>query len=206
MGNANLNEDDFIKYQEDNNISVGAGLGSSTLSIKGYSSTNNIDKTISSISDIINHPRIKQEEFDEAISRLQDGMKRSKDSSNSLYIDHQAKINPLYTSKAEVEEGLKSVTLEEVQELHNYIRGLSENPGAYFFLDDKKFKVYKSRIFSDEILGEIGQFVEASKRGLLFQTKNGLLALDDIQLEGKKRMDYKSFINGYKDIINKHLN
>lgn len=88
------------------------------------------------------------------------------------------------------------------EELRNYIRGLSDHPGAYFYLDDKKLKVYKARIISDEITGEVGDIVEASKRGFIIQTINGLLSLDDIQLEGKKRMDYKSFINGFKDLVN----
>lgn len=88
------------------------------------------------------------------------------------------------------------------EKLRNYIRGLSDNPGAYFYLDEKKLKVYKARIISDEIIGEVGDIIEASKRGFIIQTINGLLSLDDIQLEGKKRMDYKSFINGFKDLVN----
>ena len=114
--------------------------------------------------------------------------------------------NNLVTYASMIKPEQEKLSLEMTkEELHNYIRGLSENPGAYFYLEGKKFKIYKSHIFSDEIIGEKGQIVEASKKGLLLQTKNGLLALDDIQLEGKKRMDYKSFINGFKDILNKHL-
>ena len=86
--------------------------------------------------------------------------------------------------------------------MRNYIRGLADNPGAYFYLNDKKLKVYKARIISDEILGQVGDIIEASKRGFIIQTINGLLSLDEVQLEGKKRMDYKSFINGFKDLIN----
>lgn len=113
----------------------------------------------------------------------------------------------LVTFASMIKPEQEKLSLEMTKEqLHNYIRGLSENPGAYFYLEGKKFKIYKSRIFSDEIIGEIGQIVRANKTGLLLQTSNGLLALDDIQLEGKKRMDYKSFINGFKDIENKHLN
>ena len=88
------------------------------------------------------------------------------------------------------------------EQLRNYIRGLADNPGAYFYLNDKKLKVYKARIISDEILGQVGDIIEASKRGFIIQTINGLLSLDEVQLEGKKRMDYKSFINGFKDLIN----
>ena len=121
MGNKDFNEDEFLRYQEDNNISIGASLGSSTMNIKGYSSTKNIEKTINGLADLIKNPRIQEKEFNEAISRIQDSISRSKDTSNSLYVDHQANINPLYTSKKDVIDGLKTVTIEEVQELHNYI-------------------------------------------------------------------------------------
>lgn len=91
------------------------------------------------------------------------------------------------------------------EELFGYIRGLSDEPGAYLYLDEAKFKIYKSEIISDEILGEVGQIVKADKNGLYLQTVNGLLNLLIVQKEGKNKMDYKSFVNGNKDILNKIL-
>lgn len=91
------------------------------------------------------------------------------------------------------------------EELHGYIRALSETPGAYLYLEGLKFKIYRSQIISDEVLGEIGEIVKADKKGLYLQTKNGLLALVDVQLEGKKRMDYMSFINGHPNLLHKLL-
>lgn len=91
------------------------------------------------------------------------------------------------------------------EELHGYIRALSETPGAYLYLEGLKFKIYRSQIISDEVLGEVGEIVKADKKGLYLQTKNGLLALVDVQLEGKKRMDYMSFINGHPDLLHELL-
>lgn len=91
------------------------------------------------------------------------------------------------------------------EELHGYIRALSDVPGAYLYLEGLKFKIYRSQIISDELLAEVGQIVKADKKGLYLQTKNGLLALLDVQLEGKKRMDYMSFINGHPNLLNKKL-
>ncbi len=91
------------------------------------------------------------------------------------------------------------------EELHGYIRALSETPGAYLYLEGLKFKIYRSQIISDEVIGEIGEIVKADKKGLYLQTKNGLLALVDVQLEGKKRMDYMSFINGHPNLLHKLL-
>ena len=91
------------------------------------------------------------------------------------------------------------------EDLFGYIRGLSDEPGAYLYLDNAKFKIYKSEIINDEILGEVGQIVKADKNGLYLQTVNGLLNLLIVQKEGKNKMDYKSFVNGNKDILNKIL-
>lgn len=91
------------------------------------------------------------------------------------------------------------------EELRGYIRALSDVPGAYLYLHDLKFKIYRSQIVSNEIIGEVGEIVKADKKGLCLQTKNGLLALLDIQLEGKKRMDYMSFINGHPNLLGEKL-
>jgi len=91
------------------------------------------------------------------------------------------------------------------EEIYGYIRGLSDAPGAYLYLDNLKLKIFKAKIYSEEKLGEIGQIVKADKNGLLLQCKNGLLALLELQKEGKNRMDYKSFINGNQGINGKIL-
>ncbi len=92
------------------------------------------------------------------------------------------------------------------EEIFGYIRGLADVPGAYLYLDNLKLKIFKSKIYSDEILGEVGQIVKADKSGLILQTKNGLLSLLELQKEGKNRMDYKSFINGNQGLVGKKLN
>ena len=91
------------------------------------------------------------------------------------------------------------------EELHGYIRALSDIPGAYLYLQGLKFKIYRSSIVSDELIGKVGEIVKADKKGLHLQTKNGVLALIDVQLEGKKRMDYMSFINGHPNLLHELL-
>ena len=91
------------------------------------------------------------------------------------------------------------------EQLFGMIRALSDVPGAYLYLDELKFKVYQSQIVSDEIIGDIGEIVKADKKGLHLQTINGILSLESVQLEGKKRMDYTSFINGQPHLLGKKL-
>ena len=91
------------------------------------------------------------------------------------------------------------------EELFGYIRALSDEPGAYLFIDEQKLKVFKAQIISDEMLGEVGEIVKADKNGLYLQTKNGLLSLLIVQKEGKNRIGYKDFVNGNKGLLHKIL-
>jgi methionyl-tRNA formyltransferase len=91
------------------------------------------------------------------------------------------------------------------EEIFGQIRALSDVPGAYLYLDNLKIKIYKAKIISSEIVGEVGEIVKADKNGLYLQANNGLLALLDLQKEGKNRMDYKSFINGNQNILGQKL-
>ena len=91
------------------------------------------------------------------------------------------------------------------EDIFGLIRGLSEVPGAYLLFDELKLKIYRAQIISNEILGEVGEIVKADKFGLYLQTINGIIALLDLQLAGKNRMDYKSFINGHPSLLHKKL-
>lgn len=76
----------------------------------------------------------------------------------------------------------------------NWVRGLSEEPGGYVLLNDLKFKIFKAHKVSDNVDSPIGSLT-INKRVYL-QLSDGIVELDEVQLEGKKRMDAKSFANG----------
>ena len=92
-----------------------------------------------------------------------------------------------------------------VNEMHGWIRALSEEPGAYFLLNDEKFKVYKSKVINNKVSHQIGEIVEADKNGLVIQCKDGQLSLLIVQRQGKKKMDYRSFLNGTPNLLGKLL-
>lgn len=90
---------------------------------------------------------------------------------------------------------------QTTQKVHDFIRGLSPYPTAWTTLDGLKLKVYKA---SKEIIApqySTGNFVSDNKNYVKIATEDGYIYLLDLQLEGRKRMDVKSFLNGYK-IIN----
>ena len=92
-----------------------------------------------------------------------------------------------------------------VQSLNGWIKGLSDNPGAYLYLDNNKLKIYKARIVDNTVSSEVGTIIKADKNGLYIQAKDGVLALLEVQKEGKKRMDYRSFINGNQNLLGQKL-
>ncbi len=85
-----------------------------------------------------------------------------------------------------------------VQELHDFIRGLSPFPGAISKLDGKILKIYRS---SKEIVQHahpIGQLFTDGKTFLKFAAIDGFIQVLDLQLEGKKRMLAADFLRGYR--------
>ena len=81
-----------------------------------------------------------------------------------------------------------------VNEFVRYVHALSEMPGAYVLLDDHKLKLYHLHAYSEDVKYEVGQLI--IKKGTFIQLSNGIVEVDELQLEGKKKMDGRSFANG----------
>ena len=84
------------------------------------------------------------------------------------------------------------------KDIHNQIRGLSSIPGAYCYFDDKRLKMYKSEITEQKSNQEPGTITKIDKSGLYVATKDYIIKITDIKLEGKNRCLVKDFINGIK--------
>ena len=80
----------------------------------------------------------------------------------------------------------------------NWVRGLSEEPGGYVYLNGLKFKIFQAHKISDNINQEVG-YLSIAKR-VIVQLSDGEIELDEVQLEGKKKMDAKSFANGSRQL------
>lgn len=89
---------------------------------------------------------------------------------------------------------------QDALQIHNLIRGLSPYPGAFSQLNGKNIKIYSSRLFDRNIAPEIlpGTITELNqKSGFIFvATGNGVLALQELQMEGKKCLCASEFIKG----------
>jgi methionyl-tRNA formyltransferase len=83
-------------------------------------------------------------------------------------------------------------------EVHNFIRGLSPYPGAWTMLDGKTFKILRSqKDASDQPPGKPGRFYSDGKHWLKIGTNDGFIQILELQLEGKKRMATRDFLNGH---------
>ena len=113
---------------------------------------------------------------------------------------------------------------QPVKKVYDFIRGLSPYPVAWTMLNDKNCRIYRAGIVSDSPvplcvspqttmsdnlpLGSsvktqttavnVGSFSTDGKKYLHFQCADGILAIEELQLEGKKRMGIEEFLRGYK--------
>ena len=110
----------------------------------------------------------------------------------------------LVTKCSKIKKDQEHLSLDyDTKTFINWVRGLSETPGGYVLLDNQVFKILKCQYYSSNIEGEVGQIVKADKGGLILQLKDGQIALLEVQKQGKNKMDYKSFINGNRDLVGK---
>lgn len=85
----------------------------------------------------------------------------------------------------------------DVAEVYNFVRGLSPYPTSWTKVDGRKLKIYKATHEITETSDEPGTLLSDGKTYLSLVCKNGLLNLSEIQIEGKRRMEIKSLLNGY---------
>lgn len=80
----------------------------------------------------------------------------------------------------------------------NQVRGLCSNPGAYTTLDDSVLKIFKAKKIDMETSYDAGSIIGWSKNEI-FVSCNSLevVAIQELQLAGKKRMKAIEFINGF---------
>lgn len=82
--------------------------------------------------------------------------------------------------------------------IHNLIRGLSPSPGALTKLNGKTLKIYSARPIITTQAFTPGTLQTDGKNELLFATNDGWISVQELQLEGKKRMTTAEFLRGYR--------
>ncbi|MBO8462666.1 MAG: methionyl-tRNA formyltransferase [Firmicutes bacterium] len=94
---------------------------------------------------------------------------------------------------------------KDAKELERLIRGLYPWPSAYTHFDGKTMKVFSADVVEHEGNETPGTIVEVTKDSIIVKAGKDCLALKEVQLEGKKRMEVKAFLLGYTVEAGSHL-
>jgi methionyl-tRNA formyltransferase len=85
---------------------------------------------------------------------------------------------------------------QPAEKIYNFIRGLSPYPAAWTMLDGKTLKIFSVTISSDANV-PAGEF-KFSDSAIEIGTETNNLAVQSLQLEGKKRMETTEFLRGFR--------
>lgn len=77
---------------------------------------------------------------------------------------------------------------------------LSYEPGGYAIFREKRVKILDCYLIDENIDGNPGEIVFVKKDSFGIKTKDKILVPEILKIEGKKIMNAKDFINGYKPI------
>ena len=90
-------------------------------------------------------------------------------------------------------------------EIERRVRGLDPWPGSFTHFDGKLLKIHRAKIISTERNGKPGEVIRADAGGFWIATAAGVIALDEVQLENKKRLAGSKFINGARIKLGERL-
>lgn len=82
--------------------------------------------------------------------------------------------------------------------IYNLIRGLSPYPASFTFLNRKMLKIYRAQI--EPVTPSIapGEYETDKKTFIRYAAADGYISLEEIQLEGKKKLAVEEFLRGYR--------
>jgi methionyl-tRNA formyltransferase len=80
--------------------------------------------------------------------------------------------------------------------IKNLVRGMTPWPGAFTYLDGKLLKIF--RVQTGCGTGDPGTVLVADKYGIEVACNGGSVVIEDLQLEGKKRLPARDFLAGYR--------
>ncbi len=83
--------------------------------------------------------------------------------------------------------------------IFNKVRGLCSIPGASCYYNGKRLKIYEVEVTNKLSKDIPGKIVEVNKDSFVVTTKDYLIKIKDIKLEGKKRCMVSEYLNGIHD-------
>lgn len=87
-----------------------------------------------------------------------------------------------------------------VQDIHNFIRGLSPFPSAFTFLKTRRIKILESKIEVAQPEDDPGTFETDGKTFLKVAAQGGYIHILRLKPEGKGEMKVEDFLRGWREI------
>jgi methionyl-tRNA formyltransferase len=111
--------------------------------------------------------------------------------------ESQATYSRLITSKdAEIDWNLSAL------QLWRMVRAYNPWPSCHTWCQGKRFRIHEAIPLDGKGKGEVGEVIAlAEQPGVGVVTKQGILGLCQIQLEGKRAMSVTDFVRGKRDLI-----
>ncbi len=115
------------------------------------------------------------------------------DGSNKREVQNESEVTYAWNLKREEELLDFNKTTREV---YDHVRAFNPWPTAYAKLDGKSLKFFKVKEVDSTETAKNGEIIGKDKNSFRVKTSNGALDVYEVQYEGKKKMDTKSFLNG----------
>lgn len=87
---------------------------------------------------------------------------------------------------------------QSAKEIHQLIRGLSPYPAAFTMVDGKIWKILQATVHLESIAQAPGTIDTDGKSYLRFSCRDGWIYINELQVEGKKRLLIEDFLRGYR--------
>lgn len=119
---------------------------------------------------------------------------------NSYNLEPQDESCVRYAYKLKKEFGLIDWE-NSAMDIHNHVRGCLNWPSSFTYYQGKLVKIFKTRLIQyneDYIVEKPGKILGISKNGIVVACGQGGLKIEELQLQGSRRLSVDEFISGHK--------
>ena len=113
----------------------------------------------------------------------------------SLVPQEQEESGVTFAPLLKKEDGLIDWT-QAAMMIERRVRGFDPWPGAYSHIGGKLLKIHRAKVVAADTKGNPGEVMRADAQGFWVATSSGLLGLEEIQLENRKRLSGVEFLRG----------
>ncbi len=127
------------------------------------------------------------------VSHIQSGEVHQEKQETDLPLKEAPKI---FKETCEIDWNLPAATI------NNFVRGLSPYPAAWTSYNNKVFKIFEIKVLEDNEHVTPGTLDTDNKTYIRIKCASGAIQIEELQMEGKKRMRTEDLLRGFKFVSN----